>query len=688
MDPLSPQGSRPRAAARARPIKAKPSFRRLLRSTTIIAHDGMMAALSFFAALALRLGDNPLAYSQELVVKGTILFTAVALVVFWTLGLHRGVWRYTSMPDVLRIMKAAGLAILIFLLFLFLVTRLEGLPRTMLGIQAFVLVALLAGSRILYRLIQDRGREGLFRPLPTADRIPVLLIGAGDEAEMFLRATAANTAARYHVVGLVATGASRVGRQIRGTEVLGSLDRLETVIESLDADGLRPHRIIVSDPGLTGAPLAALLSRAEALGVDLARLPRLTDFRAGAETGIEPRSVDIADLLGRPQQVLDRGAMAQLIRGKRVLITGAGGSIGGELVRQVVSFAPDCLFLIDHAEYALYRVEQDLEELAPDIPRQARLADVRNREEMFRLVAGFAPDLVFHAAALKHLPIVESHPEEGVRTNIGGTRNMADACLAAGVRAMVLISTDKAVNPSSVMGASKRAAERYCQALNLAARDGNGQRAAGRTRFITVRFGNVLGSTGSVVPLFQRQLARGGPLTVTHPAMTRYFMTVREAVELVLEATVLGSADDLGEAIFVLDMGAPVRILDMARQMIRLAGLRPDEDIRIVFTGLRPGEKLAEELFHQAEPSEKTRYPGVLIAHPRAATLNEITPLLETLDTAEACHDTGRLIETLKALVPEYTPADTVDSSSADPSSAAAAAEGARPHSETRQEGS
>jgi O-antigen biosynthesis protein WbqV len=277
-------------------------------------------------------------------------------------------------------------------------------------------------------------------------------------------------------------------------------------------------------------------------------------------------------------------------------------------------------------------------------------ADIRNRARMMGVMRGLAPELVFHAAALKHVPMVEAHPEEGVLTNAIGTRNVADACLEAGVGAMVLISTDKAVNPASVMGASKRIAENYCQALNRA---GGGP---GRTRFITVRFGNVLGSTGSVVPLFQRQLDRGGPLTVTHPDMTRYFMTVREAVELVLESTVLGTEAGAGSEIFVLDMGEPVRIVDLARQMIRLAGHDPDTDITIEFTGLRPGEKVVEELFYAAEATQPTRYPGILTARPRTADRAILASGLDAIEAAARAGEREALTAALARLAPDYDP--------------------------------
>jgi O-antigen biosynthesis protein WbqV len=623
---------------------------RHLRAGLVLAHDGAMAAASFYASLALRLGGDPLQYSRELVVVGTAVFTVVAVAVFGAMRLHRGVWRYTSLPEVLQILRAVTLAILLFLLLLFWITRLEDLPRSALAINWLVLAALLAGPRIGYRLARDRGIGGVFAR-PDADRIPVLLVGAGDGAELFLRALSGDPDARYRAVGIVDDAGGEVGRRIRGVEVLGTVDGLDAVMERLAREGRRPRRLIVTEESFSGPPMAALLEQAGTLGVNLARLPRMTDFRAADGARLEPRPVAIDDLLGRPQQVLDRAAMEALVCGRRVLVTGAGGTIGGELARQIASLAPAHLALLDNTEYALYAIDLETAERAPGLSREAILGDVRERERIAAHIRRIAPDLVFHAAALKHVPIVEAHPEEGVLTNAVGSRNVADACRASGVGAMVLVSTDKAVNPASVMGASKRVAESYCQAMNLA-RAGEED-----TRFITVRFGNVLGSTGSVVPLFQRQLAQGGPLTVTHPDVTRYFMTVREAVELVLEATALGAGGQGDAAIFVLDMGAPVRIIDLARQMIRLAGLRPEVDIPIAITGLRPGEKLTEELFHKAEATEPTRYPGVLIARPRPPDLATLADGLAEIEAAARAHDRARVTAALARLVPEYAAA-------------------------------
>jgi O-antigen biosynthesis protein WbqV len=390
----------------------------------------------------------------------------------------------------------------------------------------------------------------------------------------------------------------------------------------------------------------------------LARLPRLTEFRQ--DLGDPARLVEpiaIEDLLGRPQAVLDREAMARLIGGRRILVTGAGGTIGSELARQIAALGPGRLILVDNSEFLLYAINGDLSDRYPELALRPILGDVRDRARIESIIIGEDPQIVFHAAGLKHVPMVEANPIEGVLTNVVGTRNVAEAGRAHGVGLVVMISTDKAVNPASVMGATKRLAESFCQALDLA--EARRPVQAGGTRFVTVRFGNVLGSTGSVVPLFTRQLAAGGPLTVTHPDVTRFFMTVREAVELVLEASAAlsvpeeGAADARGK-IFVLDMGEPVKIVDLARQMIRLAGLRPDRDIEIRFIGLRPGEKLHEALFHAAEAPVPTKNPALRLAAPRTADYAVLARSIDELEEQVRAGHEPRALALLERLVPEY----------------------------------
>ncbi|MFN3077860.1 MAG: polysaccharide biosynthesis protein [Alphaproteobacteria bacterium] len=619
----------------------------LNRGHIAFLHDIVMAGVSFVLSLYLRLGNDvlPTLNDGRLVGGGMALFTVVAATVFWTQGMYRGVWRYASMNDLLTITRAVTLTILIFLPLMFFLTRLESLPRSVALINWFVLMVLLGGPRFVYRLLKDR-RFDFTLEREDHPRIPVLLAGADDGAALFIRAVQHNPAAEYRVVGILAEGGGRVGREIHGVPVLGTFAELATVAEALTRQGERPRRVILTRSDTDGALVRALLDDAQSLGITLARLPHLTEFKSGVADRLEVRPVAIEDLLGRPQAVLDRAGMKALIEGRRVLVTGAGGTIGGELVRQISDFGPAHLGLFDNAEFNLYTIDMELSLRHPTLPRSAIIGDVRDASRVLQVMTDLRPELVFHAAALKHVPMVEANPREGILSNALGTRVVADACRDAGVLAMVLISTDKAVNPTSIMGAAKRIAEKYCQSL-----DGLG----GDTRFITVRFGNVLGSTGSVVPLFQKQLAAGGPLTVTHPDIKRYFMTVREAVELVLEASALGTADQRYRGrIFVLDMGEPVLIADLARQMIRLAGLRPEVDVKIVFTGLRPGEKLFEEIFHGAEPPVPTERSGILLASARATELEPLTKALEAC--AEACHDhdLSRLMALLRELVPEY----------------------------------
>ncbi|MCP5367778.1 MAG: polysaccharide biosynthesis protein [Hyphomicrobiales bacterium] len=627
------------------------------RGYIAFVHDIIMAALSFVASLYLRLGADmtQLVPANTLLTAGA-LFTAIAALTFWLMGLYRGVWRYASMNDLVAILRAVTVVVLVFLLVLFLWARAADVPRSLFVINWFVLIAFLGGPRFLYRLFKDKRLQLSFQS-EDRPRIPVLLVGAGDGAELFIRSLARPDHANYRVVGILSETRGRVGRHIHGIQVTDVVGNMAEVVERLERRGDRPQRVILTKDSLDGALVRALLDQADALGMTLARLPRLTDFRSGVSERLELRPVDVEDLLGRPQAALDRDAMRRLIAGRRVLVTGAGGSIGSELVRQVSDLEPARLMLVDNAEFNLYSIDMECAERHPDLPREARIADVRDRGRVHRLFAEFKPEIVFHAAALKHVPLVEANPLEGVRTNVVGTVNVADACVAEEVATMVLISTDKAVNPTNVMGATKRIAESYCQALDLRrVQDGvKGGAKGGATHFVTVRFGNVLGSTGSVVPLFQKQLAAGGPLTVTDPQMKRYFMTTREAVELViLAATDSGGDRDRAGTINVLDMGEPVRILDLARQMIRLAGLKPDEDVKIEIIGPRPGEKLFEEVFHGGEELVPTAHPGILLARPRATDEGALRAAIGELAGACAADDRAGVKRRIGSLVPEY----------------------------------
>ncbi len=624
------------------------------RIATVAIHDIVMAAVSFEASVMLRYYTYGAPQGVGFLWPATLVFTAVCFVAFWRTGLYRGIWYYSSFNDLAAIVKAVTISILVFLAIMFVATRLEDFPRTALLINWPLLIIMLAGPRFLYRALKDGNWRAAFER-NAEDRVPVLLVGAGDAAEMFIRDQSRSRSAGYRTVGILDDKPNRIGRDIRGVRVMGAVKELSTAVEALAKKGQRPQRLIIATDALEGAAVRSLLDEAEGLGMTLSRLPRLTDFRSGdgkaaTADGIgELRPIDIADLLGRPRKVLNRGEMADLIKGRRVLVTGAGGTIGSELVRQVAAFDPAKIVLLDNGEYNLYRIDMELAEEFAELPRAAILGDVRDTRRLGQVFAAERPELVFHAAAFKHVPLNEQNPNEAALTNIIGTSCVADACRAAGTGIMVLISTDKAVNPTNVMGASKRVAEMVCQSHNLV----RGGQAG--TRFVTVRFGNVLGSTGSVVPLFQRQLAAGGPLTVTHPEITRYFMTTGEAVELVLQATAM--PEDLaggGASLFVLDMGDPVRIQDLARQMIRLSGRRPGVDVDIEFSGLRPGEKLYEELFHDAEQLVETGRDGIHLATPRTIEWPELSRTLEQLAAAAQARQTSETLSIIKQLVPEF----------------------------------
>ena len=593
---------------------------------------------------------------------------AAVLVAGAPLRLSLQYWRFLGLSDLLGVAGAAVFGAALFAVLLALAGVASPSPAFPV-VFALTLLAVLGTPRVLHRQHHLRRPRGRIEARDAA----LLLVGAVEDLDLLLRALAQDRRQSFRLGGLIATGAGQRGRRIQGQAILGGLDDLPAVLERLAAEERLPATIVIASPDLGGAALSRLVDLADRFGLSLRRAPRPTALGpAGPARRLELRPVVIDDLLNRAQLPLDREGMARLIQGRRVIVTGAGGTIGSELARQVAAFGPETLILLDNGEYALWQIDTELAETHPQVPRQALIADVRDEARVRAVFEAWRPELVFHAAALKHVPMVEANPLEGLLTNVAGTRHVADAARAVGAQAMVLISTDKAVNPTSVMGASKRLAEMYCQALDINARaqlrdDARAQmrdaapgRDAGRgMRCITVRFGNVLGSTGSVVPLFQRQLARGGPLTVTHPDMQRYFMTVREAVGLVLQASVIGVA---GAAlpgaeqggIFVLDMGQPVKIVELARQMIRLAGLKPDEDVEIRFTGLRPGEKLHEELFHGQEPPVPTGYPGLLMAAPRTADPAIVGRAIEEI--AAACRGgQPRLALTLLGrLVPEF----------------------------------
>ena len=614
------------------------------RSIIAALHDAVMAAASFVLSLYVRLGNDQFYLAESYVIPATLFFTAICACAFASMRLYRGLWRFASMRDMIEIAKAASLAVLIFAVCMFLLTRLDHFPRSALFINWLLLMAMLAAPRFAYRALKDRTLSWEMT-LEEKTKIPVLLVGATNLAEQFIQDMSRDPRTSYQVVGILDNDRSRHNRMMQRTRIYGSTAMLAAVLKKLTRKDMRPHKILIADPNLAGAELEQMMLVADSEAIPVARIPRLSEFKQHFDDKITIQPIAIEDLLGRPQMALDRESMRMLIAGKRVLITGAGGSIGSELARQIRGYEPAKLALLDACEFNLYQIGRELAASAP----VCALGDIRDTALVAHIFTEHRPEIVFHAAAIKHVPLSEENPEEAILTNIFGTKNIADACVVHGVSHMVMVSTDKAVNPTNIMGATKKLAESYCQAL--------AQTADTKTHFVTVRFGNVLGSTGSVVPLFQEQIARGGPVTVTHAEMTRYFMTIREAVELILQAASLGAhMPEKREHIFVLDMGRPIKILSLAEQMIRLAGLKPHSDIAITFTGLRAGEKMHEELFHEAEGLLPTPHASISLASPRASHYSELSSKLESLLLAAKNRNCAQAVMILKALVPEYLP--------------------------------
>ena len=611
-------------------------------------HDAVMAAIAFTLSMYMRLGPDFAGKYVQATLDGLPIFVGVCACSFLVFRLYRGLWRFASMQDLLLVGQAVTLAVVLFLPALYYLNLLSNIPRSVPLITWFVLLILLGGPRFLYRGLKDK-RFSFSREFRARGRIPVILIGAGVGAEQFIRAMSSHSAPYWVVGALDDEDGHLVNRRIGGVLIRGRTGDMRRVVEQLRARGRQPQRVVITRPAgeITGERLGTLVDEADALGLSVGLMPSLTEFRdADAQAAVALKPIAIEDLLGRPQTILDKSSITRLIAGRSVLITGAGGSIGSELARQVAALAPSRLTLLDQGEFNLYAIEMEMAETFPALPVTASIADVRDRHRIDSVFAAQKPEIVFHAAGLKHVPLVEKNPVEGVLTNTIGSRNVAEAAKQAGVAAMVMISTDKAVQPESVMGASKRLAEFYVQALDV---------AGGASRFHTVRFGNVLGSTGSVVPLFQRQIAAGGPVTVTHPDVERYFMTIREAVQLVLQSSAYGLETRGGEGrIFVLDMGKPVRIVDLARRIVILSGLRPDQDIEIKFTGLRAAEKLTERLFEIEETLSPTGVEGVMSAEPQLWDMPRIAALLDRLEGAGKADDTVAVLRMVAEALPYF----------------------------------
>ena len=623
-----------------------------LRNLLIAVHDVIATAVAFFAAFYLRFDGGELFYDRlPLLLRILPYFLVFSIAVAYFFNLTTTKWRFISLPDALNILRVATVLALTLLVldYILVAPNVHGaffVGKVTIVLFWFLEISFLSTLRFAYRYFRyTRVR----RHAREEDAAPALLIGRTADAEILLRGIESGAVKRLWPVGLLSPSRADRGQLIRNMPVLGGVDDIEDVIADF-ARRNKPIARVVMMPSAFEADAhpEAVLMRAKRLGLIVGRLPSL-------ESGDAPRlsPVAVEDLLLRPSEKIDYGRLEALVKGKAVIVTGGGGSIGSEICHRVLTFGAARLLVLENSEPALYAITEALAAQASQAIIEGRIADIRDRERVFRLMKEFKPDLVFHAAALKHVPILERDWSEGVKTNIFGSINVADAALAAGAGAMVMISTDKAIEPVSMLGLTKRFAEMYCQALDhdLATQSA----AQAPMRLISVRFGNVLASNGSVVPKFKAQIEAGGPVTVTHPDMVRYFMTIREACDLVITAATHALAGERAHvSVYVLNMGQPVKIVDLAERMIRLSGLQPGHDIEIVFTGMRPGERLHEILFASEEPAVEIGVAGIMAAKPNEPPMQTLRKWIAALEQA-IDHDDPTTIKTvLKDAVPEF----------------------------------
>jgi FlaA1/EpsC-like NDP-sugar epimerase len=601
------------------------------RRVLAFAHDVVATALAWMLAFWLRFNlDIPWDY-ERLMLATLPWVMGIYGLTFLELGLYRGLWRFASLPDLRRILMAVGIGALAVPALFAIVSVGIPAPRTVYLLTPLLLVAMMGGSRFAYRAWKE-GHFGSLVSKPSATS--VLVLGAGQAAAILLKELAPSPA--WRVVGLLDDDPRKQGAELLGEKVLGPISRVAEI-----AEGLGVTQAIIAMPGASHAARKRALDLCARNGMSVMTVPAIADIVSGKVSVSALRAVELDDLLGRDRVQLDEAGLHAFLDGRTVLVTGAGGSIGSELCRQIARFAPVRLVLFDSSEFALYRIEQEFRDRAAHLEVAAVIGDAKDERRTREVFERYKPQVVFHAAAYKHVPLMEDENAfQAVLNNVLSTIAVARAAADAGTEKFVLISTDKAVNPTNVMGASKRVAEIACQELQTAS----------RTQFVIVRFGNVLGSTGSVVPRFREQIARGGPVTVTHPEITRYFMSIPEAAQLVLQAALMGR----GGEIFVMDMGEPVKIADLAKELIRLSGFS-EGDIRIEYTGLRPGEKLYEEPLADAEKTLPTPHPKLRVAQARAPQFNDfVGELLAWLsDPGDTSAQAVRA--RLSAWVPEYT---------------------------------
>lgn len=634
------------------------SMQVMQRVVLSIAGHAVLFSLSLLLAFGLRYNfsnafshtpadDGAWFYDQYLIYLPLSL--AVKLIVFGLFGIYRDSWRYVGLRDLFLIVKACHASIFIcVVLYSIYVWGSQALasqgslsgdyllevPWLVFLYDWIFTIGLVAVGRIGFRFYHEE-----LRPLEGSVQVRLLIVGAGDAGDSILREIIRAAEDRYQVVGFLDDDPNKQRTRIRGVDILGRTTDIRAVCESYDVD-----EVLIAMPSAPQRRIRELIEMCKGANLRFRTLPAISDLIEGKVQVSQIRPVSIEDLLGRDTVTLDTQAIGDYVRGKVVMVTGAGGSIGSEMCRQIARFQPRMLLLVERMENALFEIDRDLQRYFPDLCRLPCVADVADVPRIRRLLREYGVTAVFHAAAHKHVPMMEWNPGEAIKNNVIGTRLLADCASEAGVEKFVMISTDKAVNPTSVMGCSKRIAEMYVQQL--------GSHTSTRTEFVTVRFGNVLGSSGSVVPIFKEQISRGGPVTVTHPEMTRYFMTIPEAAQLVLQAGAMGK----GGEIFLLDMGDPVKIVDLAVDLITLSGLRPHEDIEIRFTGMRPGEKLFEELSIAGEDVSPTKHPKIGIMLKRPEDFHRVRERIDYLMSIADAATADELRLELARTVPEYAP--------------------------------
>jgi len=615
----------------------------------VMVIDAILLASAWYVSHLLRFNFSIPVESWGVMSRLFSVVLLVKILVLYLFDLYRGMWRYTSLTDLLNIIKAASVSSLLILALLVFTHGIHGFSRAILIIDWLLTIFLIGGYRAGIRLFFWLGSQDAslriasfgFIGLGLSGKSPgrrLLIIGAGDCGEKIFREIQDNASLRYRVAGFVDDDKSKVGRQMHGIPVLGTTEDLKDISERVKAD-----EALIAVPSATSAQMRTILSRCEASGLPFKTVPGMGELIGGRVTVSAIREVAYRDLLGREVIRLDEKAIGACFQDARILVTGGGGSIGSELCRQICRFRPRSLILYERTESALYEMDLELKANFPYLEIIPLLGDIRDPRQLSKAFSTYRPQAVFHAAAYKHVPMMELQPWKAVKNNIIGTRNVIEVANAHGVDRFVLVSTDKAVRPTNVMGASKRVAELMVQGQN-------GCRAP-RTKFMIVRFGNVVGSVGSVVPLFKKQIEKGGPVTVTHPEMTRYFMTIPEACQLILQAGAMGE----GGEIFILDMGTPVKIVDMARDLIRLSGFEPEKDIKIEFIGLRPGEKLYEELITEGEGIVPTSHEKIMVLRGKSCDPSLMNGTVDVLAQMANEQDVPGIIRLLREIVPEYS---------------------------------